>query len=118
MIPGLEKVTLIRRKSAGRDPQTGRTTVRERRSSVYLSIQPAPGEVLERMPEGFRANDVKIAYGRTRLRPANPKIQQLSDMIEFDDGDGVDRWEVDAVADWRKILPHQETVLVRIKEPG
>jgi hypothetical protein len=97
--------------------------VTETASRVYVSIQPAPGEVIDRLSGGYRADDIKVLYTTTRLRPVNPKTGQVSDMVEFNDGDGLDRWEVQEVSNWHApglLAPvkHHEVTVTRIKEPG
>jgi len=114
MIPGLEPVTLITRKGE-RDPATGRGEISETRVAAYASIQPANGATMERLPEGFRISDVRILYmGRLHLvKTANPKTEAVADQFEFEDSGVLDRWTVQVVPDWRKLLPHYEVVVTR-----
>lgn len=117
MIPGSEPVTLIRRRGEI-DPATGRPDILESRVETTASIQPAQGATMQRLPEGFRIDDVRILYmPRTvAVKAANPKTQTLADHIEFSDGTTTDRWAVQVVPDWRMILPHYEIVVTRVKE--
>ena len=117
MIPGLEAVTLLQRRGE-RDPATGRGEVFETRVSTFASIQPAQGATMERVPEGFRVDDVRVLYlyRPDLVKAANAKRGIIADQFEFEDGGVLDRWEVQTVPDWRKILPHYEIVVTRIKE--
>jgi len=119
MLPGAEPITLIQRRGE-RDPATGRGEIYETRVTTIGSIQPAPGAVMDRLPEGFRIDDVRVVYMlRTYLvKTANPKRGILADQIEFTDSGYIDRWEVQVVPDWRNLAPvsHYEVVVTRINE--
>ena len=118
MIPGLEPVVLIQRRGE-RDPATGRTEFFGTRVPTFASIQPANGATMERVPEGYRIDDVRILYlyRQEVVKAANPKTGAQADQFEFADEAGeTDLWEVQVVPDWRKILPHYEVVVTRIKE--
>lgn len=119
MIPGSEAVTLIQRRGE-RDPATGRTDISETRVPTSASIQPAEGATMERVPEGFRIDDVRILFMSRRylVKAANPKTGQQADHFEFEDSGYTDRWEVQVVPDWRRLAPvdHYEVVVTRIKE--
>jgi hypothetical protein len=73
---------------------------------------------MDRVPEGFRIDDVRILfmYRPDVVKAANPKRGQIADQFEFADDGVLDRWEVQVVPDWRKVLPHYEVVVTRIKE--
>jgi hypothetical protein len=119
MIPGLEPVTLIRRRGEI-DGATGLPDIAETKVPTYASIQPAEAETMERLPEGFRIEDVRILYmyKLVGVKAANPKTdpQTLADHFEFASNGVTDRWAVQVVPDWRMILPHYEVVVTRVKE--
>lgn len=118
MIPGLEDVTIIRRRGEI-DPATGQPDIQESSTPGMASIQPARGATMQNLPEGFRIEDVRILYmtKSVTLQTANPKTQKLADHIKFADSDGtIDRWAVQVLPDWRKILPHYEVVVTRVNE--
>lgn len=117
MILGLEPVTLIQRRGE-RDPATGRMDVSETRVSTMASIQPAEGANVERVPEGFRIEDVRILYmyRNNVVKAGDVERGLLADHIEWTENGQLERWEVQTVPDWRMILPHYELVVTRIKE--
>lgn len=116
MIPGKEKVTILRSISE-RDPDTGRM-LRWTRSikNVRAAIQPLDGSDAELVPDGYRMEDTKVLFSKTAFLGYDSRTQQDADRVQFDDGAGLQTWKVVNVEFWRKVLRHYRVIVVLEKD--
>jgi hypothetical protein len=77
----------------------------ERSCEARGNIQPAPRDVLQRLPEGTRTDGARVFFTLAKLTIADPP-ETMSDLVRFD---GVE-YEIFAVSPWRQ---HQRYVLTR-----
>ena len=103
------------------DRRTGRPQQKsEVRTEVEVSLQPAPGEVVDRLGSGFRQDDLRLGISMPEhdFRAADPDATPpvYSDFLETLDGSK--RWEVQEVGEWLDIpeAAHYATIFVRVRE--
>jgi hypothetical protein len=98
--------------TAGTDgrPVTGSPTT----STIYASVQPAPGRQLEHLPEGLRSRVVMIAYTDTELRTADQATGLPADELVYQGA----TYLVERVARWTELIPHYEAQLSLVPESG
>ena len=107
---------------------------------IQGSVHPASGKTLQSLPEGDRTSEAYEIYSDESLQQSDPATQTRSDLLTFQAFDGlVDSqgnlitdnngvpialsmpwpFKVIRVRPWQNgILPHYETVAIRIKEGG
>lgn len=81
-----------------------------------MSVQPATGRDLLRLPEGLRTRDVvKIFCGLGELRTADERTNLVADRIVYLG----EEYEVVAVEAWSMAqMPHVEAMAVRVDRAG
>lgn len=108
---GRRQVTRIRRSVAGSTiGPDGRAAPRDEASTtIFATVVPAKGHVIERAPEGVRERVELRAYTDDELRATSSTDDVDGDLIEID---GV-RYEVVQVDAYSRVIPHYAATLAR-----
>lgn len=102
--------------AAGTRGADGRFAAGATTTTIYASMQPLTGRVLQRLPEGERKRYELVAYTESVVSAGDQAAGIQADRITYS---GV-TYEVGRVQQWPAAgpLPHYEALLVRLQEVG
>lgn len=112
MILGQRALTRRRYNAQARSATTGRLNPRTYTDAAFTgSWQPAPADVIERLPDGERAQAVYEVITTTPLRTSDVGGQTPADVVVVDG----DEWQVRHVEDWTAapMLRHYMALVTR-----
>lgn len=81
-------------------------------ATIYGTIQPPDGDVMETIPDGDRSRARLVIYTASELRTPNQFTKVPADQVQIDGY----WWEVESVERWRQVMPHYKAVVARIQE--